>query len=198
MQNNLIKSIKNSLVGATVLLVGAFVAPSSFAGDKINGVVAIVNDDVITRTELNTKFNILLSRMEDVSDLPPKDVLDRQVLHKVVLDKLQLQLAKSRDMTVSAKDVNDTIQNIAKNQNLNLQEFKEKLQADGISYVSYRNNVKEQLLISDLQQKEVGLDTNVSDAEVDSFLSSPLGQDLNRNRIQIRPYFISIPRRKLC
>lgn len=188
-----IRTIKSLVVGISFLIFLSSLAPTVSAAEKLNTVIAIVNEDVITKAELNTKYKILLTRIQDTAALPPEEQLKKQLLSKLIIDKLQLQLAKSRDINVSAKEINNVITNVAKEQELTLSQFKEKLDLEGISYLDYRRNIEEQLIVADLQQKEVGMDTNVTDSEVDSFLNSPLGQDLTGTEYRLGHILLTFP-----
>lgn len=178
MLSNINRNIIKLLTVLSVSLLLNLQVPAANAAQQINSVLAIVNDEVITKVDLDKKYKILLSKIEDRSQLPPRSVLDSQVLEKLILEKLQLQLAQQRDVSVTEKDISDTIKNIAKQQGLSLEQLKEKVDLEGLSFADFRNNIREQLIISELQQREVGFDTNVSDSEVENFINSPTGQDL--------------------
>jgi peptidyl-prolyl cis-trans isomerase SurA len=162
-----------------MIIAGMLMPTVSLAAERLDGVVAVVNDDVVTKSELNNAYKLLLTRVPDRTQLPAKDVLTQQVLNKVIMDKLQLQLAQKRSVSVESEQINTAILEMAKHSGTTPAGLRAKLEQQGINYDYFRKTVKEELIIAELQQREVGLDSNVSDNEVDSFVGSPVGQDLS-------------------
>ena len=161
----------NHISLAVLMAFSLIFSTNCFAGTSLNKIIAIVNDDAITSIDLDKAYSFLLARVKDKSNLPPKSVLQKQVLNKLILDRLQLQLAEKQDIYIAPEDINNTAQNIAKSENLTLQQLKEDFKQKGVSYETFRKQVKNELTISEIQQREIGLDTIVSESEIESFIN---------------------------
>ncbi|WED42653.1 peptidylprolyl isomerase [Legionella cardiaca] len=139
----------------------------------LDKVVAIVNDGVITESELNAQVDILRQQIEAKHmQLPSETVLRKQVLQHLIDVDLQLQLAKQHDITVDSTELNDAIEKIATTNNLSLTQLREEITRQGLTWQAYRENIRKEILISRLQQKAVGKDVNVTLAQVEDYLKT--------------------------
>ena len=163
------------------LLVISFIASNvAKAAEQLDSVMAIVNDDIVTRKELDSKIKIIrwqLHTNQATTTLPLDNIFRKQVLNKLILDKIQLQLATAHHIQTDNNSINQTIKDMAGGEQLSLEAFKSTLANNGISYDDFREHIKNELTISTLQQEEVAQDIVISNAEIESFLNSPIGQD---------------------
>lgn len=149
-----------------------------YATQSLNKIAATVGTDIITTAELSTKTNLVIKDLTKQNiNLPPIHVLERQVLNKIILDRIQLQLAKELAIEVDSTSVTQAIEELAKKQNLTFEAYKEQIQQDGINFIDFRDYIKTELTISKLQQREIGNDIRISNADLDGYLNSPIGQD---------------------
>lgn len=156
-----------------LLMVATFIIPIAH-GDPtpIDRIVAIVNDEAITDTELEQELNTVKLQLRDQSGrLPSDDVLRSQVLQKLVLTHLQLQLAKINNIVVDDDTLNRAIQRIAEQNKLSLGEFRGVLERDGYEFNRFRNDIRSEIIMSRLRQRQVDNRINISEAEVDQFLA---------------------------
>ncbi len=179
-----------SLICRCILLIALF-SPSWVvtqgiefpSGPKaIDRIVAVVNEDVITRQELNDAMKIAVERLQlQGLQLPDHSVLQTQVLENVITKHVQLQHAKEVGLSVSESEIDETIRRIADDNKLTLQEFLAALERDNISYNKFRLEIRDEMIMARLKEREVKHQVNVTEGEVDNFLrtqeTSSVGDD---------------------
>ena len=139
----------------------------------LDKVVAIVNDNVITASELAAQMDILRQQLLAKNmQLPPDTVLRKQVLQHLIDVDLQLQVAKNNNITIDSSELDESIAKIAADNKLSLTELREELAKQGLSWDSYRENIRKEMLISRIQQRSVGKDVVVSAQQVDDYLKT--------------------------
>jgi peptidyl-prolyl cis-trans isomerase SurA len=139
----------------------------------LNQIVAVVNDDVIMRSELDAAIKEVSAQLRDKgTPLPPQPVLDKQVLEKLILEHLQLQLADANGIKIDDITLNNKLQEIAKDNGVSLTDFRAVLEREGYDYGTFRENIRHQLTIAKLRQQMVGSRISASDQEVDNLLAS--------------------------
>ena len=144
-----------------------------FAAQIIDKIVAVVNDEVIVRSALDQQIGMIkqeLSRQK--IQLPPPEEFEKQVLDNMILTHLQLQLAKSTGIDIEESSLNETLRNIAAQNNMNLETFRQTIEKDKYSYERYREDIRNQLIIKRLQQRQVVNRITVTPQEIDNFLAN--------------------------
>ena len=159
----------------------------------LDRLVASVNDEAITESELNQQTQmLLLSLQQGEATPPPVNELRKQVLDKMILEKLQLQLAKAQGIEEpDDKTVNDAIAHIAARDQLTIEQLKDILHQQGLSYKQFYQNRKMEIMLSRIQMKEIGPHISISEKEVDQFLNSPQG--LEQSDVEYQLGHILIP-----
>ncbi len=139
--------------------------------NKLNYIVSVVNDDVITYIELKKEFKKTTQRLRKKGQaLPPANVLGKQILEKMILELLQIQIAKKVGIRISDATLNRTMQGIAKQNNMHLSEFNAELKRQGINYADFREEIKKQLLLKRVQQQFIKNKIKVTEREIDHLL----------------------------
>jgi peptidyl-prolyl cis-trans isomerase SurA len=139
----------------------------------LDGVAAIVNDDVVLDSELNQRTEMIVEQLRARGQrIPPANILNTQVMDRLVLDNLLLQLADQQGIRVTDNQLNEAIQSIAARNGLTVQQFRQALIAEGRDYVSAREQIRREMLINQVQQSNVSRRIRVSDQEVQNFLKS--------------------------
>ena len=139
----------------------------------LDKVVAVVNDNVITASELDAQIDALKQQLTAKHmQLPPEDVLRKQVLQHLIDVDLQLQLAKNNNMTVDRSELDESISKIAEQNHLTLTQLREEVTKQGLTWEGYRENIQREMLISRIQQRSVGHDVVVSSQQVDDYLKT--------------------------
>ena len=158
------------LVWAVLLL---SVANGARAGVPLDRIIAIVNSDVIMLSELEEKLRTVRSQMEQQgTQLPPAEALEKQVLDRLIQNRLQLQMASQTGIRVDDETLNRTISNIAAENKVTLTQFRDILEKDGYSYEQFREDIRNEITISRLRQRQVENRITVTDQEIDNYLAT--------------------------
>lgn len=144
---------------------------SAESAQILDKVVAIVNDNVITASELNHQIEVLRQQlMLKKMEVPSDQVLRKQVLQHLIDVDIQLQLAKKNNFVIDNPELNASIEKIAQQNHLSLAQLREAVQKQGLDWEGYRENIRKEILISRIQQEAVGKDVVVSSQQVDNFM----------------------------
>ena len=148
---------------------------SEASGDQpvpLNSIVAVVNDGIIMSSELDDAIDAVSKQLLGKgAQLPDHSVLAKQVLERLVVEKLQLQIAEINGMSIDDSTLNNEVLNLAQQNNMTLEEFRGVLEQDGFSYSDFREDLRKQLLIQELRRQMVGSRIKVNDLEVDNLLA---------------------------
>ncbi len=137
----------------------------------LDNIVAVVNDDVITQLELKHEFRDVVRNLKKKgAKLPPANVLGKQVLERMILDRIQLDLARRTGIKVDDTTLNRAITRIAAQNNMSISEFREQLAAQGIDFRRFQDEIKKQIILKRLLQRNVINKVTVSDQEIKNFL----------------------------
>lgn len=139
----------------------------------LDRVVAIVNDDVVLQSELDERTTLVKQQMQARSNtLPSEKVLRSQVLKRLILEHIELQIAKKQGIHVSDQELNAALQKIADKNQMTLAQFREALIAEGRDYAQAREQIRREMLIARVQQSNVNRRINVSEQEIRNYLDS--------------------------
>ena len=138
----------------------------------LDTIVAIVNHDVITKLELDDEVLSVTARLNEESvPLPVPSVLRKQVLERMIMSKILVQNAQESGLQAGDKVVRDTINRILKREKLNLTELKTSLEASGLSFDRFREQIKEQILISQFKKREIDAQIVVTESDISSYIT---------------------------
>jgi peptidyl-prolyl cis-trans isomerase SurA len=136
----------------------------------------VVNDEVITLHELRSRLDSALGQLQRQGmPLPPRDVLEKQMLERLVIDKVQLQQARDMGLRVDDGQLEQALQRIAAGNNLSLSQFRAALEKDGITFASFREEIRSEMTIARVREREVESKIFISDGEIDNYLASASG-----------------------
>ncbi len=166
-------AIHTALAGLLVLCFAAVPAPAfAQTTTALDGIAAVVDEDVILRSELDRAVqNIMAQYANQPGQLPPRDVLERQVLDRLVLMRLQLARASETGIRISDAELAQAIESVASRNQMNQDQLRQRLAADGISYDEFRTSLREEMLIERLRQRYIQSRVQVSETEVDQLLA---------------------------
>ena len=186
-----LKQARPALLLATALL-STSLAQAQSTAKLVDSIVAVVNEDVITNHELQLRTQSIETRMraQNVALPPPAD-LRRQVLERMILEKAQVQLAKDQGLRVDDGNLDRAIARMAEGNRMNLQQFRNQIEKEGMSFADYREEVRNELMFIRLREKEVENKVVIADAEVDNYLAAEAiaaqtAQEFNLAQILIR------------
>lgn len=157
-----------------IALLGKFLSLSSIVyAEYLDRIVAVVEDDVILDSELFREVAAISKKLKAANtQMPPDYVISKQVLERLIIDKLQRQLAERSGVRVTEEMLKGSVTDIARQNNMNLSQFKQELATQGIAYKSFVESVKNEIIINQLRGREIGSRIKVTDREVDHFLET--------------------------
>jgi len=167
------QAVKYSVMSA-MLLTLIFTQAANAAlkvDDPLDRIVAVVNDEVITALELDKEIVEIKKQMRQ-QQMPPEAVLRKQLLERMILRRIQLQMAKRGSIRVDDVTLNSTIEKIAAQNRLSLSQFRDALTREGLNYEDFRENMRDEITINRLQQQQVGNRIVITQQEIDTFISN--------------------------
>jgi peptidyl-prolyl cis-trans isomerase SurA len=157
-------------------------------------IVAIVDQTVITEQELESRIRTLTAQLtKKGAELPPENVLRKQILERLISDALQLQYAAQTGLKVDDNQLDKTIERIAEQNQMSVKEFGDALNADGITMAKFRTDIRNEITIARLREREVESRVNVSESEIDNFLTTQASSNENRDEFEISHILIRTP-----
>ena len=143
------------------------------AAEHLDRIVAVVEDGVIMESELVDKLTVFKREMrQSKTQMPPDEVLVRQVLERMILEKIQLQMAEKGGIRVDEETLRGAVQSIAQRNKLTVDEFRRNLSAEGVSYADVLEQIRKEIAISRLRSAQVNSQVKVSDREVENYLKA--------------------------
>ncbi|MSR08421.1 MAG: molecular chaperone SurA [Gammaproteobacteria bacterium] len=173
---------------------GAQTRELSSSGELLDSIVALVNDGVVLRSELEAETARIVARLQKQgTQLPPAPVLERQVLDRLVIEQLQVQRAEKVGIKVSDETLNQGLATIAERNNVPLAELPALLAREGVDYAGYRRELRQQITIDQLRQRDVLQRISVSPKEVETYLARQEGKASLRQEFLISHILLAAP-----
>lgn len=193
-----IKRLTNSMnkqLLLPLLLLLAFPLHNAYAAvEEIDSVVAVVDDDVITRSELDSRLQAIIKQLRQKgTQLPPMNVLERQLLERMIIEQLQQAQAKQLGISIGDEELNKVIDNIAAQNKLTLLQFREALQKDGVSFASFREEIRKEVITARLRNNQVTKRINVSPQEIDTLLEAQRRDQSKNEELHLQHILIDLP-----
>ena len=159
-------------------LSAALIALSATAQSRqpiaIDRVIAVANDEAVTQYELRDRVATVERQLRSRgTPLPPRDVLEKQLLERVIIDRLQLQMAKETGLRIAESELDLALRRIAESNRISLAEFRLALERDGIDWRRFREDIRDEITIARLREREVENKIIISDGEIDNYLANP-------------------------
>ncbi len=170
------------------------VAPQQQVG-VIDTVLVVVNNDVITRHELDEKTQLAIRQLtKQGTPLPPQDILEKQVLERMITDMLQLQFAQENGIRVEDAQLDFAINRIAQQNNFaSVSDFRNKLTSEGLDWNKFREEIRHELLLTRVREREIESKLIISDAEVDRYLENKKKMGNTNEEFHLAHILISVP-----
>ena len=183
-------------IPALLLLAAAVLAQPATAAEiaKIDRIVAVVDQGVITENELQDRMNIVSDQLaKQGTKLPPADVLRKQILERLIIDRLQLQFAAETGLRVDDSQLDKTIGRIAEQNKLDVPQFQAALQSQGISFSKFREDMRNEIILARLREREIDNRINVSEAEIDNYLLTQSSRQDVQDEFEVGHILIRAP-----
>tara|TARA_Y100000766_G_scaffold157803_1_gene135615 strand:- start:449 stop:1765 length:1317 start_codon:yes stop_codon:yes gene_type:complete len=176
-----------------ILLSFAFSLNISSKIELIDRVIAVVDSGVIMESQLNERVEEILMRLRnDRTELPPLNLLEEQVLDRLIIEEIQLQMADRAGIKISDSELNQTLSRVAAQNKLSLEEFRIKLESDGTSYRSFRDTIKKELILQRVQRGKVGAKIDISEQEIENFINSEEGKTQLAEQYNVQHILLSV------
>jgi peptidyl-prolyl cis-trans isomerase SurA len=189
--------IRSILLAVLLLTLAWPFAGSARTGDDVtlDRIVAVVEDDVIMQSELDYRLDMVKQQIRSRGNFPPPDsALIPQVMERLVVERLQLQQASRMGIRIDDITLNEAMEGIARENRMTLPEFRERLVAEGIDYQRFREQIRDEMAISQLRRRQVDNRIQVSEQEIDDLIASESGA-IDRD-VEYRLSHILIPLRE--
>ena len=181
---------------AAAIALGLVSGPGALAQrlELVDRIVAIVNKEVVTASELRERVSFAERELKRQGTLAPeRAVLERQVLERLILDKAQLQLAADSGLRVDDLQLDKAIERIAETNNMTLAAFRKALEGDGVQVDRFREEVRRQIVMQRLREREVDERIEVSESEVDLYLDEQKTVGVERVEYNVAHILIRLP-----
>ncbi len=190
--------IKMLLTSAALLAMSAvYGAPANppLKSVLIDSIVAVVNDDVITRYELDDRLSVVKAQLQKQGTaLPDNEMLQKQLLERMIIDLLQAQFAKENGIRVDDTQLDLSLTRIAQQNNFpTLAEFRTKLESEKIDYKKFREEIRNEIIATRLREREVESKLVISESEVDSYLANKAKTGKSGEEFHLAHIQVSVP-----
>ena len=184
-----------AVLSAPLLALYFWPSVTSAQVEMLDQVVAIVDDDIILASELQERVQGVRSTMESRGvEMPSDDVLIRETLDRLILDSIQLQLANRYGVRIPDQQLDEAMSRLARQNGLTLEQFRIALEQSGQSYAAARAGLRDDLAIQRVQQGNVMRNINISEQEIDNFLTTEEGEAMTQPEYQVVQALLSIKR----
>jgi peptidyl-prolyl cis-trans isomerase SurA len=171
-----------------------FLPPASSSAKVIDSVYVIVNDEVITKREVDNRLTEITARLRaQNAQLPDPDSLRRQVVEAMISERAQLQLGKEMGVRVSDIELDRAIGRIAESQKMSVQDMRNQMEKEGMTFAQFREQIRNEIVMQRLVDHEVDAKIQVSDAEIDTYLAAEKVAAADRVEIDIAQILVRIP-----
>ncbi|MBU2255037.1 MAG: peptidylprolyl isomerase [Gammaproteobacteria bacterium] len=178
------------------LLLGALFlgTAANAAVQPLNRVVAIVDNDVVMQSQLDSRLREVQQTItQRGAALPPEHVLSQQVLERLIIENIQLQIGERSGIRITDEELNQAIGTIAQRNGMSIEQFRAALAKDGLSYTDARDQVRREMIISRVRQRRVAERIQVTDQEVQNFLASDMGKMQLSEEFRLANILIPVP-----
>ena len=185
-------------IAALTLLAGSIAGAQTLdlseTGQKLDGIAAVVNDGVVLQSELDAQTAMIVNRLRgENTPLPPFNILRQQILESLVIKEIQLQRAARAGIRIPDEMLNRAMSDIARRNGITLSDLPGLLEQDGMSYSAYRREMREQMTIERLRQRDVISRIGVNPRELEEYLAREAGAAYLNNRYKVSHILISVP-----
>ncbi len=189
-------SLMNQLI--ILFTFGILLATSNYSYSALiilDRIAAIVDDDVIMQSEVNTRMRAIKAQLARTpqGSPPPDDVLTEQIMERLVVESIQIQMAERAGVKISDGELNKAMQGIAAQNQLTLDQFQRAIEADGISYVEMRDQIRRELMIGRVQKGVMRNRIEISEQEILNFLESEVGTGITADEYRLGHILLSTP-----
>ena len=162
--------------------------------EKLEGIVAIVDNDVVLASELAERYNVVYQRVQqsEAEAKPSPEAIMSQLMERLIIERIQLQMASQRGIDIDDESLTRRVSAFAAENRMSLEEFRESLEKDGISYRKFREDVRRELQLQRLQQGMVDRRVSISEEDLKELMASPAFRELTSDRYRVGHILLAI------
>lgn len=161
---------------------------------ELDRIIAVVDDDIVMQSELEQMLARVRGELQEKgAELPPASVLERQVMERLILDKIQLQIAAQTGVEVTEENLDRAIDDIAQQNKLSIPQFKEILSSEGYEFERFRDDIRQEIIVSKLRREEVDRRIQVSDREIENEIKNAGDGVVNDDEFHIAHVLVTVP-----
>lgn len=194
--NNILKPAKTKVFTRAISIIILVLASAISYSEpvRIDRVIAIVDEDIIMESEFKEKVEYFRTDiLQRTKQSPPESILQQQVLERLILESIQLQMAKRAGLRVDDNTLNKTIEKVAQQNKMSTEEFRQSIENEGQSYKNIREQIRRDLIISELRQKIIGRRIRITDQDIKTFMASDLGHHKTAATYRLGHILIAAP-----
>ena len=184
----------NLLAAALLGLASAMAHAAEAKIQLVDRIVAVINSEVITQRQLDDRLKLAMQQLgRQKTPLPPREVLEKQLLERLITERVQLQFAKETGVRVDDTQLDKALQRIAEQNKLSLESFRAAVERDGVSFARFREEIRNEIILGRLREREVDNKTVVTDSEVDNFLNTRATQLGGEEEFNLAHILVRVP-----
>ena len=178
----------------SLTVLALFMAASHADVVMLDRIIAIVDDDVVMQSELDTRRQSIEQQVRSAGQkMPPADVLNEQIIERLVVESLQIQMADRAGVKISDEELNDAMKGIAQQNEMSLASFRVAVENDGISFADMREQIRKEIKISRVQQGIMRRRIKINEQELRNFLESDLGSVVTADEYRLGHILLPVP-----
>ncbi len=160
----------------------------------LDRIVAVVNDEVVTRRDLDDRLKVVLGQLKQQGTAPPpRDALEKQVLERMIYNLVQLQYAKETGLRIDDATLEKSIGRIAEENKITIEQMRNTLEKDGVSFTKFREDIRDEIILARLREREIDNKIQIADSEIDNFLATQQPQDGKVDEYNLSHILIQVP-----
>ncbi len=160
---------------------------------ELDSIIAVVEDDVVLASEMLERLERIRNQFQaNNANLPPNDILVSQLMERLIIESLQLQEAARRGIDVGDERLTQAVGSYAEQANMNIEQFSDALTADGYSYAQFREQIRQEMIISGLQRNVVNRRITITDQDISDLLNSPYYQQLLSDEFRVGHILLAV------
>ena len=189
-------SLLTAIALATVTIMPTTASAQSRSRQPVvlDRIVAVVNDEAITARELEERARYAMKQLaQQGTPLPPQAVVERQILDRMIVDRVQVQFAKETGLRVDDAELERAISRIAEQNKISLSTLRATLEKDGVPYAKFREDIRHEIVMSRLREREVDNKIVITESEIDALLAASLNEEMRSDEVDLSHILVVVP-----
>jgi peptidyl-prolyl cis-trans isomerase SurA len=193
-------SLVAALAAAGFVLLGSAAAPVQAQKPAqgrvvlLDRIVAVVNDEVVTRRDLDERLKVVMGQLKQQgTPTPTREALEKQVLERMIFTLVQLQYAKETGLRIDDATLEKSLARIAGDNKITLEQMRNTLEKDGVSFAKFREDVRDEIVMARLREREIENKIQITDSEIDTFLAAQQPQGDKIDEYNLSHILIQVP-----